>query len=146
MSHEQFTDILNKKSGLLGVSGVSNDVRDIVQAAKDGNHRASLTLAIQDYQIKKYIGSYAAALGGLDAVVFTGGIGENNPYLRFNVCSNMEFLGMIIDDQKNQTQAGVDRIISDDASRVKILVVATNEEIMIARDTVSILSDNPAGA
>ncbi len=146
MSHEQFTDILNKKSGLLGVSGVSNDVRDIVQAAKDGNHRASLTLAIQDYQIKKYLGAYAAALGGLDAVVFTGGIGENNPNLRFNVCSGMEFLGMSIDDQKNQTQTGVDRIISDDASRVKILVVATNEEIMIARDTVNILADAPADA
>jgi acetate kinase len=146
MSHEQFTDILNKKSGLLGVSGVSNDVRDIVQASKDGNSRAKLALAIQDYQIKKYIGAYAAAMGGLDAVVFTGGIGENNPGLRFNVCSDMEFLGISIDDQKNQLPAGIDRIISDDTSRVKILVVATNEEIMIARDTVNILANSLTGA
>ena len=138
MSHEEFTEILNKKSGLLGVSGISNDFRDIRDAAKAGNRRAILALAIQDYQIKKYIGAYAAAMGGLDAVVFTGGIGENVASLRDNVCSDMEFMGMRIDDQKNQMQG--DRIISDDASRVKILVVATNEEIMIARDTAGIIA------
>lgn len=146
MSCEKFTDILNKESGLLGVSGVANDLRDILKAAKEGNHRAILALAIQDYQIKKYIGAYAAALGGLDAVVFTGGIGENVAALRYNVCSDMEFLGMKIDDHKNQAQGGTDRMISDDASLVKILVVATNEEIMIARDTVEILAGPAANA
>jgi acetate kinase len=144
MSHEEFTDILNKKSGLLGVSGIANDLRDIIKAAREGNRRAILALAIQDYQIKKYIGAYAAALGGLDAVVFTGGIGENVSALRYNVCSDMEFMGMKIDDHKNQLQG--DRIISDDDSRVKILVIATNEEIMIARDTARILAGSPAGA
>ncbi len=138
MSHEEFTDILNKKSGLLGISGVSNDCRDIRKAAQEGNRRAQLALDTQDYQIKKYVGAYAAAMGGLDAVVFTGGIGENVSSLRYNVCSDMKFMGMIIYDHKNQLQG--DRIISDDASHVKILVVVTNEEIMIARDTVAILA------
>lgn len=122
----------------MGVSGITNDLRDIIKAAKDGNRRAKLALCIQDYQIKKYIGAYAAAMGGLDAVVFTGGIGENVAALRKNVCSDMEFLGMIIDDEKNQMQG--DRLISGGASRVQILVVATNEEIMIARDTAAIFS------
>jgi len=144
MSHEEFTDILNKKSGLLGVSGLTNDLRDILKAAKEGHKRAILALAIQDYQIKKYVGAYAAAMGGLDALVFTGGIGENVASLRHNICSDMEFMGMIIDDQKNQLPG--DRIISDDASHVKILVIATNEEIMIARDTAAILNAEAAGA
>lgn len=142
MSHDEFTDILNKKSGLLGVSGITNDLRDILKAAQEGNRRAQLALAMQDYQIKKYIGAYAAAMGGLDAVVFTGGIGENVSALRFNVCSDMEFMGMKIDDHKNQLQG--DRIISDDESRVQIVVVATNEEIMIARDTAHILAQAAA--
>jgi acetate kinase len=138
LDYEEFTDILNKKSGLYGVSGVSNDFRDIRTAAENGSHRAALALSIQDYQIKKYVGAYAVAMGGLDALVFTGGIGENVAALRANVCSGMEFLGLTLDDAKNE-QWGADRIISDDASRVKALVVATNEEIMIARDTVSII-------
>jgi acetate kinase len=144
MSHEEFTDILNKKSGLLGVSGIASDLRDILRAAQEGNRRAQLALSIQDYLIKKYIGAYAAAMGGLDAVVFTGGIGENVSVLRYNVCSDMEFMGMKINDHKNQLQG--DRIISDDASLVKILVIATNEEIMIARDTAHILERSITGA
>lgn len=144
MSHEEVTDILNKKSGLLGVSGITNDLRDILKAAEEGNKRAALALAIQDYQIKKYIGAYAAALGGLDVLVFTGGIGENVAALRYNVCSDMEYMGMKIDERKNRLSG--DRIISDDTSRVKILVIATNEEIMIARDTAEILSGGADGA
>ena len=140
MSCEQFTDILNKKSGLYGVSGVTNDFRDILQAADNGNRRAQLALTMQEYQIRKYIGGYAAAMEGLDAVVFSGGIGENVAALRYNVCSGMEFLGMKIDAEKNSAKTSADRIVSDAASRVKILVISTNEEIMIARDTVSILT------
>ncbi len=122
-----FTDVLNKKSGLLGVSGVGNDFRDVLRAAGEGNRRAQLALSIQDYQIKKYIGAYAAAMGGLDAVVFAGGIGENSAVLRQNVCSDMAFLGMSIDNDLNNSH-GADRIISTADSRVKTLVVATNEE------------------
>jgi acetate kinase len=96
---------------------------------------------MQEYQIRKYVGAYAAAMGGLDAVVFTGGIGENVAALRYNVCRDMEFMGVKIDNDKNKAQCGADRIISDDASRVKIVVVAANEEIMIARDTAKILSE-----
>ena len=139
MSCEDFTDILNKKSGLLGVSGVGNDFRDILQASAAGNRRARLAMSIQEYQIKKYIGAYAAAMGGLDAVVFTGGIGENAADLRENVCAGFEFLGMSIDSGLNRQGSG-DRVVSGSGSHVKILVVATNEEIMIARDTAEIIS------
>jgi len=139
ISCEEFTDILNKKSGLLGVSGVGSDYRDIRRAAKEGSRRAALALSMLEYQIKKYVGAYAAALGGLDALVFTGGIGENVAALRQHICSDMEFLGLKLDASKNERD-GADRVISDDASRVKVLVVATNEEIMIARDTADIVA------
>jgi acetate kinase len=139
MSLEEFTDILNKKSGFLGVSGISNDYRDLAEAAKAGDRRAALALSIQVYQVRKYVGAYAAAMGGLDAVVFTGGMGENVPALRYDVCRDLEFMGMKIDPEKNKA-GGSDRIVSDDASRVKIAVVATNEELMIARDTAEIIS------
>lgn len=140
MSYEKFTDILNKKSGLLGVSGISNDFRDIQQAADSGNLRAKLALEIQEYQIKKYIGAYAVAMGGLDVIAFAGGIGENVPALRTNICAGMEFMGVTLDQEKNGAPGGADRVISGVDARVKVLVIATNEEIMIARDTVKIIT------
>lgn len=146
LSCEEMTEILNKKSGFLGVSGISHDFRDLLEAAKAGDRRAKLAMTIQEYQIKKYIGAYAAAMGGLDAVVFTGGIGENVAALRENICSDMEFFGMKIDPDKNQAPGGADRVVSDNVSRVKILVVSTNEEIMIARDAAAILAGAAVGA
>ena len=136
---QEMADYLNKKSGLLGVSGISSDKRDVTKAAAEGNERAKLACDMLNYQIKKYVGSYAAAMGGLDCVVFTGGIGENDKTVRTAVCENMEFLGMKIDEEKN-SQRGADIIdISADDSRVKVLVVCTNEELMIARDTKALV-------
>ena len=136
---QEMADYLNKKSGLLGISGISSDKRDVTSAAAAGNERAKLACDMLNYQIKKYVGSYAAAMGGLDCVVFTGGIGENDKTVRTAVCENMEFLGMKIDEEKN-AQRGADIIdISADDSRVKVLVVCTNEELMIARDTKALV-------
>ena len=136
---QDMADYLNKKSGLLGVSGVSSDKRDIEAAIEAGNERAKLASDMLNYQIKKYIGAYSAAMGGLDCVVFTGGIGENDQYLRAEVCANMEYLGIKVDLEKNK-QRGADIIdISAEDSRVKVLVVCTNEELMIARDTKALV-------
>ena len=132
-------DYLNKQSGLLGVSGVSSDKRDVTSAAEAGNERAQLACDMLNYQIKKYVGAYAAAMGGLDCIVFTGGIGENDGGVRAAVCEDMEFLGVKIDLEKNK-QRGADIIdISADDSRVKVLIVCTNEELMIARDTKALV-------
>ena len=137
---QEMADYLNKKSGLLGISGVSSDKRDVEKAAAEGNKRAKLASDMLNYQIKKYVGAYSAAMGGLDCVVFTGGIGENDKMVRSEVCKNMEYLGLKIDEEKNN-QRGADIIdISADDSRVKVLVVCTNEELMIARDTLALVS------
>lgn len=139
MNGQEMADYLNKRCGLLGVSGVSSDKRDVENAAKKGNERAQLASDMLNYQIKKYVGSYAAAMGGLDCVVFTGGIGENDSMVREKVCENMGFLGMTIDTEKNQ-QRGADIIdITGADSRVKVLVICTNEELMIARDTKALV-------
>jgi len=130
---------LNKKSGLLGVSGVSSDMREIIAAADQGNARATLALRIFAYRVKKYIGAYAAALGQLDAVVFTGGIGENCVPVRAMSCENLGTLGIEIDQEKNRSVAGTDADISTASSRVRVLVVRTNEELMIARDTRAVV-------
>jgi len=135
---DEIDEIINKKSGLLGVTDVSSDMRDVEQAAKDGNKRAELALAIFCYRIKKYIGAYAAAMGGLDAVVFTGGIGENSPEVRARVCRGMEFLGMELDDEKNQSLRGP-ADISKPSGSVRILLVPTNEERAIARETAAVV-------
>ena len=136
---QDMADYLNKKSGLLGVSGVSSDKRDIEAAIEAGNERAKLASDMLNYQIKKYIGAYSAAMGGLDCVVFTGCIGENDQHLRAEVCANMEYLGIKVDLEKNK-QRGADIIdISAEDSRVKVLVVCTNEELMIARDTKALV-------
>ena len=136
---QEMADYLNKKSGLLGISGVSSDKRDVEKAAAEGNARAKLASDMLNYQIKKYVGAYAAAMGGIDCLVFTGGIGENDGYVRSEVCKNMEFLGISIDAEKNKLRGLDINDITGEGSRVKVLVVCTNEELRIARDTKALV-------
>lgn len=131
--------ICNKESGMLGISGVSNDNRDICAAAEGGNKRAQLAIEMQRYEILKFVGSYIAAMNGVDAIAFTGGIGENDPDLRKYVCDNLTFIGVEIDDEMNKLR-GKEVKISTDASRVNVYVIPTNEELAIARDTLEIIS------
>jgi len=137
MSCEEVDNLMNKKSGVLGISGVSSDFRDIEGAAENGNPRARLALDKFAYIVRKYIGSYAAAMGGLDYLVFTAGLGENSAPARKEVCEGLEFLGIEIDDAKNNIR-GKEAEISKEGSKVKIFVIPTNEEVMIARDTKEI--------
>lgn len=132
---QEMADYLNKKSGVVGITGISSDMRDIENAAAEGNERAQLALKMYDYRIKKYIGAYAAALGGVDAIVFTAGVGENQTGTREHACESLEFLGIKIDVAKNATIRGEEAIISTPESKVKVVVVPTDEEIVIARDT-----------
>lgn len=136
----QMSDYMNKKSGFLGVSGVGSDNRDITDAAAHGNERAKLVSDMLVYEIKKYIGSYAAAMNGLDAVLFTGGIGENAYDVREKVCENMEFFGIKLDKSANDGMRGQLKKISADDSKVDVWVVPTNEELLIARDTLALIS------
>lgn len=131
--------LINKFSGLMGVSGVSSDMRDLEEAAEKGNKRAGLALDMFAYRVKKYIGSYAAALGGVDILVFTGGIGENDTETRKKVLSGMEFMGIDIDSEKANIR-GKEAVLSKTDSKVTVLVVPTDEELMIARDTFDIVS------
>ena len=140
MTCEQVDNLMNKKSGVLGISGVSSDFRDIEGAAEKGNMRARLALDKFSYIVKKYIGSYAAAMGGLDYLVFTAGLGENSASARKEVCEGLEFLGVEIDDAKNNIR-GKEAEISKDGSKVKVFVIPTNEEVMIARDTKELTSN-----
>ncbi len=128
-------DMLNKKSGLLGVSGVSNDIRDVEREAEAGSKRARLALEVFAYRAKKYIGAYAAVLGGLDVLVFTGGIGENDPLIRGMICDNLGFLGLKIDEDANRATVGRTGVISSEQSKVRVLVVPTDEELAIAEET-----------
>jgi acetate kinase len=132
------SDILHKQSGLLGVSGVSSDLRDVEAAADKGNSRAQLACEILATSIKKYIGAFAALMGGVDVIVFTAGIGENSYKMRNKSLEGMEFLGIKLDHEKNEAIFGKEAIINKDDSPVKILVVPTNEELMIARDTAKL--------
>lgn len=132
---QEMADYLNKQSGVLGITGISSDMRDVENAAQEGNKRAKLALEMYDYRIKKYIGAYAAALGGVDAIVFTAGVGENQTGTREQTCAGLEFLGIKIDKAKNATIHGEEAIISTPDSKVKVVVVPTDEEIVIARDT-----------
>lgn len=137
----QTAEILNRKSGILGISGVGSDDRDVLQAANEGNERAKLARKIQQYQIRKFIGSYVAAMDGVDAIVFTGGIGENTIDLRQNVCDNLSFLGIEIDKEQNQKlRKGAEGELSTPNSKVSIFVIPTNEELLIARDTKNLIS------
>jgi len=134
------SDLLNKQSGVLGVSGVSSDMRELEKAIQAGNERAILAKEMYNYRIKKYVGSYAAVLGGLDLLVFTGGVGENQWNTRSAVCADMEFMGIRIDESKNIGLHGQEMVISAPESKVTVMVVPTDEELMIARDTVDILT------
>ncbi|AGT44372.1 acetate/propionate family kinase [Treponema pedis] len=138
LSADEMSNILNKKSGVFGISGVSSDFRDIEKAASEGNKRASLALDVFCTRVRKYIASYAAQLGGVDAVVFTAGIGENSIELREKICSGLEFLGVEIDSDKNKVR-GKAAEVNKPSSKVKVLVIPTNEELMIAKDTMSLL-------
>jgi acetate kinase len=131
--------IVNKYGGILGVSGVSSDMREIDAAVGEGNERAELSLKMYAYKIKKYIGAYAASLGGLDILIFTGGVGENQISIRKAACEGLEFMGIKIDETANQTR-GEEAIISPPESKVKIAVIPTDEELMIARDTLNLLN------
>jgi len=131
----------NKKSGLLGISGQSNDMRNLEELAKKGNERAKLAIDVFCYRIKKYIGAYAAVLGRLDAVVFTGGIGENAISVRAQICRDLEQLGIGVDTQKNEQTLRKEGLISSDKSRVKVFVIPTNEEAAIASDTYKLAQE-----
>ena len=135
---QEMADYLNKESGVLGISGISSDMRDVENAANEGNERAKLALKMYFYRIKKYIGAYAAAMGGVDAIAFTAGVGENQIDMRKESCAGLEFLGIKIDDAKNNTR-GKEAEISTDDSKVKVWVVPTDEELVIARDTMNLV-------
>jgi acetate kinase len=140
LTMEEIDSIMNKKSGLLGVSGVSNDSRDIEAAASKGNHRAQVALEIFDYRIVKYIGAYMAAMAGINIIVFTAGIGENQSRTRKMIVNNLRFLNIRLNEEANITR-GQEIEISTTDSDVKVLVIPTNEELMIARDTEKIIAN-----
>ena len=133
-SIKEMLSILNKKSGVLGISGVSSDFRDLDAAAKDGNERAKLALDKFSYEVKKDIGAYAAAMGGVDAIAFTAGVGENDAKMRAKMVEGLEYMGVRLDPERNKTR-GKEALISADDSKVKVFVIPTNEELMIAMDT-----------
>lgn len=138
LTPKQMDVIMNKKSGMLAVSGVSSDFRDLEAAVEKGNKRAALALEVFAYQVKKLIGAYAAAMNGLDVVVFTAGVGENTPSIRKMACEGLEFMGISIDDEKNRTR-GKEAEISSKDSKVKVLVIPTNEELAIAKETQKLI-------
>ena len=138
LSLDEMNEVLNKKSGMLGISGVSSDGRDLEAAAETGNKRAQLALDVFDYRVIKYIGAYAAAMNGVDNIVFTAGIGENAGLVRTKVCSYLGYLGITIDEEANGKR-GEEIVISTPDSKVKVLVVPTNEELAIARETVALV-------
>lgn len=133
--------LLNKHSGWLGITGISSDARDIEDAAAKGNERAQLCMDMYDYRIKKYVGAYAAAMGGIDILAFTGGIGENGDINRAGICEDMEFLGITCDDSINKGLRGKEKIFSKEGAPVKVMVVPTDEELMIAVDTLKIVGE-----
>lgn len=135
---QEMADFLNKKSGVLGITGISSDMRDIEEAANKGNERAQLALRMYNYRIKKYIGSYAAAMGGVDVIVWTAGVGENQISTRMESCSGLEFLGVKMDAEANNCR-GEEKLISAPDSKVQVWVVPTDEEIVIARDTMELV-------
>ncbi len=138
-SADEMNNILNKKSGVLGISGVSSDFRDLDKAADEGNERARLALDKFAYEVRKYIGSYAAAMGGVDILTFTAGVGENSASMRESICKGLEFLGIHIDPEKNNVR-GKEVDISAADSSVKVYIIPTNEELMIARDTLALVT------
>ena len=139
MNIDEMLNVLNKKSGVEGISAISSDFRDLENAEAQGNQRAELALRVFDYSVKKYIGAYAAAMGGVDAVIFTAGVGENGPETRESACAGLEFLGIKIDSEKDKVR-GKEMDVSADDAKVRVLVIPTNEELMIAMDTAAIVN------
>ena len=138
MTADECLTMLNKKSGVLALSdGISSDFRDLDKAAEEGNEAAQLALDKFAYEVRKYIGAYTAALGGLDCLVFTAGVGENSASMRASICEGLECLGVKLDAEKNKTR-GEEAVISADDSKVKVWVIPTNEELMIAQDTAAL--------
>lgn len=137
---DEIDDMMNKKSGILGISGVSSDFRDVEEAAAQGHERSALALEIFRRRVKRYVASYAAVMGGLDAIVFAGGLGENSATDRMEICQGLEFMGVYMDEERNQTR-GVEAEISREDSPVKVFVIPTNEELAIARDTLELTKD-----
>ena len=140
LNAQGLSDLVNKQSGVLGISEMGSDMRDIEDGVAEGNERAILTMNMYDYRIKKYIGAYAAAMGGVDVIVFTGGVGENQCPTREMVCSGLEFMGVEFDAQKNRGLRGKEAVLNLPTSRVKVVVIPTDEESMIAKDTVCIVN------
>ncbi|HCN14196.1 acetate kinase [Alistipes sp.] len=139
MTFAQIDEMMNKKSGVLGITGLSSDMRDIDRAYDEGNERAILARDMHYGRVKKFVGQYAAEMGGLDMIVFTGGVGENSDELREFVCSGLEFMGVEFDSAANKGVRGEDKILSTPASKVKVAVITTNEELMIATDTYNLV-------
>ncbi len=140
MTGSEIWSMINKQAGVQGITGLSSDMRDVEKAAAEGNERAQLALDVYYYRIKKYVGAYAAAMGGLDLVVFTGGVGENDGNMRESVCRDMEFLGIDFDFELNRGLRGKDTIITKPGSRVKAALICTNEELVIATDTFNLVN------
>ena len=139
MSYAQLETMMNKKSGVLGLTGISSDMRDIDHAYDEGNERAILARDMYYRRIKKFVGEYAAEMGGVDLIVFTGGVGENSSEMRESVCSGLEFMGVQFDKEANRGTRGVNKILSKPESKVKVAVIATDEELMIATDTYNLV-------
>lgn len=140
LSVDELQKIINKESGVMGVTEMSSDMREIESADKNGDERAHLALEMYEQRITKYIGAYAAEMGGADIIVFTGGVGENQTGVRANVCAPLGFMGVELDTEVNARTRGTETIISTPESKVKVVVVPTDEELMIARDTEAIVS------
>lgn len=141
LSKNEADSMLNKHSGLIGISGISSDCRDLEEELEKGNDRAKLAMDIYCYRIRKYVGAYAAAMGGLDAIIFTAGVGENSNYVREHVCGDLGFLGVELDKAKNNKRAKKARKISSEDSRVDVFVIPTDEELVIALDTEKIVKE-----
>lgn len=139
LTPDQMSDLLNKQSGVKGISGISSDIREVEAGIREGNERAKLAMEMYDYRIKKYIGAYAAAMGGVDIVVFTAGVGEHQWDVRQGACEGLEFMGIKIDAEKNKANCGEEEIISAPDSKVKVVVVPTDEELLIASDTLDLV-------
>jgi acetate kinase len=138
LNANQILDYLNKKSGILGISGISSDLREVIKASNDGDKRSKIAIEMLCNRIKKYLCSYAGLMGGVDAICFTAGIGENSDLIREKVCGNLEFMGIEIDKEANKIRKSGIREIQKDSSKTKIFIIPTNEELVIARDTYNI--------
>ncbi len=143
MKPQEMADFLNKQSGVLGVSGVSSDMREVEAAEREGNERAVLAMQMSNYRIKKYIGAYAAAMNGVDIIVFTAGVGENQEGMRWNACKDLDYLGVKMDAERNHVR-GKEQVLSADDSKVKVVMIPTDEEIVIARDTKELVEATKA--